>query len=333
MKDSYGRRLHYLRISVTDRCNLRCRYCMPEEGVVSFPHGEILTFDEILRLVRIMAAMGTDRVRLTGGEPLVRRGITRLAADIKRVPGIDFLGITTNAVRLEEMAEDLLAAGVDGVNISLDTTDPQRYRELTRRDEYARAYAGLRKAVSLPFASVKVNCVLSPYSSTEDWMSVVALAQSLPVDVRLIEWMPMAGEEAAAGMSAGEALALLQAQYGSLQALPGTEQQGGPARYWKAEGLRGRVGVIPAMSHNFCDACNRLRITATGDLKLCLFYDVGISLKELLRGGATDDEIAGAIEQSVLGKPKNHEGRPMRTEEGGACSLIEHPQGMFKTGG
>lgn len=333
MIDQCGRNIHYLRISVTDRCNLRCGYCMPEEGVPSIPHEEILSYDEILRLVRIMAKLGIDRVRLTGGEPLVRKGVVELAREIKQVEGIRYLALTTNGVLLDEMAEDLLAAGVDGLNISLDTVDAQRYHEITRYGDWQRTFAGLNKALGLPFQSVKVNSVLSPDSLEDDWMGVVALARDHKMDVRLIEWMPMAGEtDGPKAVRADEALDAITARFGPLEALPRTGDAG-PAAYYRAPGFMGRIGIIPAMSHQFCSDCNRLRLTATGDLKLCLFYDVGIPLKGLLRGGAGDEEIAGAILAAVEKKPRQHGGLRQQTEADNEEDIIASPVGMSGIGG
>lgn len=332
MKDQCGRNIHYLRISVTDRCNLRCVYCMPEEGVPSIPHEEILSFDEILRLVRIMAGLGIDRVRLTGGEPLVRKGITQLAREIKKIPGIDYLGLTTNGVLLSQMGSGLLEAGVDGINLSLDAADPARYAAITRGGDWQRARDGLQTALGLPFRAVKVNSVLSPDSTVDDWMDVVALARDNRMDVRLIEWMPMAGETGGKAITADEALAAIAARFGPLQALPRTEAAG-PASYYRAPGFAGRIGMIPAMSHQFCSECNRLRLTATGDLKLCLFYDVGIPLKGLLRGGASDREIEEAIRAAVDKKPRQHGGLRLQTEDENEENIIATPVGMSGIGG
>ncbi len=329
IKDSFGRELHYLRISVTDRCNLRCRYCMPEDGVRSVPHGEVLSFDEITRLVRIMAGLGVSRVRLTGGEPLVRKDIPHLASQLRQVEGVDFLGLTTNGVLLEPLAEELLAAGVSGLNISLDTTDPARYIQMTRRDEYARARRGIDKALSLPFSSVKINCVLAPESNAADWTHVAALARTLPVDVRLIEWMPMADETGISAVTVPDVLSALTERFGTLTPL-GRVPEYGPASYYQVAGFKGKIGVIPAMSHNFCASCNRLRLTATGDLMLCLFSGAGLPLKPLIRGGASDDDIANAIKAAVRDKPERHHGR---RENAAATELPRRPGGMYGIGG
>ncbi len=332
MIDGQGRKLNYLRLSVTDRCNLRCRYCMPQSGVTFIPHDEILNFDEMARLVRIMASLGVDRIRLTGGEPLVRKGLVDLARQIKQVDGIRFLGLTTNGVLLKDMAPALLDAGVDGLNISLDTLDVKRYQALTGFDALSKVQDGLQTALALPFLSVKINCVLAPQSRPSDWLPVIGLAKSHAVDVRLIEWMPMAGETAGILPHGDDVLRQISDEYGILKADVGA-QDGGPATYWNIDGFKGRVGMINAISHAFCSECNRLRLTSTGDLKLCLFYDAGVPLKPLLRSGASDEAIADAILAAVQYKPKDHQGFVQTNEEGGKCALVHHPIGMYQTGG
>lgn len=336
MRDKYDRNLNYLRISVTDRCNLRCQYCMPEEGVEAIAHEEILTFDEILRLVGIMAGLGVNRVRLTGGEPLVRKNLPELIREIKGVPGIEFLGLTTNGVQFEGMARELLNAGVDGVNISLDTLDRNRFIEITRRDELDKVLRSIHKALELGFPQVKVNCVLAPDSTPEDWLGVASLAADLPIDVRFIEWMPIAGEEKKA-ISGDAILEMIGQKYGKLYPVDsfasGDPTKGGPAKLWQNDSFKGRIGLIHAMSHNFCSSCNRLRLTASGDLKLCLFYDTGISLKDLLRSGADDETIAMHIKNAAEQKPKQHAGKILGNEEGGFCSTIDRSNGMYGIGG
>ena len=332
MNDTLGRKLHYLRISVTDRCNLRCKYCMPAEGVPLIPHEDLLTYEEILRLARVMAELGVNRLRLTGGEPLVRKDVAQLAKSLREIDGIKFLGITTNGVLLPELAPALYKAGVDGLNISLDTTDRARYADLTGFDRYQQVMQGLDSALKLPFSSVRINCVLSPQSTREDWLSVIALAKDLPVDVRLIEWMPMAGDTAAKLVRADEALNEVRRAYGPLSAAENASGQG-PASYYNLPGFTGRLGMIPAMSHSFCDTCNRIRLTASGDLKLCLFYDAGIALKPLLRGGASDEEIKTAVLEAVRHKPQKHQGQKLSTEDGCEANLIDQPCAMYKIGG
>jgi cyclic pyranopterin phosphate synthase len=312
---------------------------MPEEDVLlchkdipNFKEKDILRFEEFERLVRIMAGLGIKRLRLTGGEPLVRRDVPQLARKLKAIEGIETLGVTTNGVLLEQMASALLDAGVNNLNISLDTTDPDRYYQLTRHRQWHNVRKGLDSALSLPFRSVKINCVLSPESCTEDWMGVVALAKNLPVDVRLIEWMPISQDQQQQILSGREALERIRLVYGEPQA-QGRQPGAGPAFYYQLPGFLGRLGLICAMSDCFCDKCNRLRLTAIGDLKLCLFYDVGISLKPMLRGGAGDKEIEAAIAQAVQNKPRQHAGKRLVTEWNNPQSILCQAVGMAKIGG
>ena len=332
MLDSFGRNLNYLRVSVTDRCNLRCSYCMPEKGIQLMPHEEILSFDEILKIIMVMSNLGVDRVRLTGGEPLVRKGIILLANEIKKIKGINFLGLTTNGVLLENMADDLKNAGIDGLNISLDTTDALRYEKITHKDELKSVLRGINKAIELNFNAIKINCVLSPESTLDDWIGVVSLAEKLPVDVRLIEWMPIADDARKSIFNSEMAFSHIEEVFGRPQPLNKTTGQG-PARYWKIPGFTGNLGIIDAMSHNFCNMCNRLRLTASGNLKLCLFYDVGISLKKLLRSGASNNEIARELLIAVKNKPKQHQGIRKHSEDGTESPTIERNHGMYDLGG
>lgn len=328
MQDSIGRNIHYLRISVTDRCNLRCRYCMPEDGIDFIAHEEILTYEEITRLVKIMAGLGVNRIRLTGGEPLVRKDLSSLVRAIKTIDGIDYVGLTTNGVLLPDQATALKNAGLDGVNISIDTLDKKRFAEITGKDVLDAAVSGLETALSLEFSKVKVNCVLTPDSDQDDWLSVASLATLYPLDVRFIEWMPMAGEKEPKGR-VEEVKRALTGMYGSLEP-ESTDLSGGPAAMYRVEGMPGRFGFIEAISHKFCDRCNRLRLTSTGDLKLCLFYNVGIPLKPLLRGGKSDEEIASEIEKTVAFKPQAHRGVLSSEDE---SPTIKAAKGMYKTGG
>lgn len=328
MKDSLGRHIHYLRVSVTDRCNLRCKYCMPAEGVEFIPHDEILRYEEIVRLVRIMAGLGVNRVRLTGGEPLVRKGLPELVESLKAIDGIDYVALTTNGLLLPEQADSLKRSGLDAVNISIDTLDPQRFAALTGKDALDAALAGLEKALAVGFSTVKVNCVLSPDSTRDDWLGVATLADRYGIDVRFIEWMPMAGEEEPKGRVA-EVKAALAESYGALTPAK-ADTSGGPAAMFEAAGSKGRFGFIEAISHKFCDRCNRLRLTSTGHLKLCLFYNVGIPLKEKLRGGASDKEIEAAITKAVAFKPEAHRGVLASELD---APTIDAAKGMYKTGG
>ncbi len=329
MRDLFGRNLSYFRISVTDRCNLRCQYCMPESGLHTIDHAEILSYDEIVRLARIFVKNGAWRFRLTGGEPLVRKNLPTLAANLKAIDGTQYLGLTTNGLLLEEMAADLHNAGVDGINLSLDTTNRSRFEALTRRDALDKVFSGLHAALRLPFQHIKINCVLSTHSTKEDWLSVISLAKEYPIDVRLIELMPMTGETATVAYTIEQAKSAIEMAFGRLQPLS-FDEGAGPAVYWRAEGFRGRIGFIPSMSHQFCASCNRLRLSADGQLKLCLFYEDGLALKPLLRSEATDEDIEHAIRQAILQKPQKHPGHVVPSEHD---NNTDRPCGMYRIGG
>lgn len=303
MIDGYGRDIRYLRISVTDRCNLRCRYCMPETGTDWMEHRDILRYEEILRLTKLFAALGIRRVRLTGGEPLVRRGLERLVAGLKEIPGIQWVGLTTNGLLLEEQLPALLAAGLDGVNLSLDTLDRAQFAAITRRDALDRALAGLDAARAAGGLTLKLNCV--PTADNEDqWVPLARLAQEGP-DVRFIELMPIGLGGGIPRRTQDQVLERLEAAFGPAQTCA-QDWGGGPSSYMTFSGFKGRVGFISAVSHQFCTGCNRVRLTAAGFLKTCLQYDQGADLRALLRGGAGDDAVSAAIKEAVLGKPAAH---------------------------
>lgn len=304
MLDGCGRSIDYLRISVTDRCNLRCAYCMPEQGVKWVDHHEILSYEEILRLVELAASLGVRRVRLTGGEPLVRRGLSGLAAGIKAIPGIQWLGLTTNGVLLEKQLPALLEARLDGVNISLDALDRARYAAITRRDGLPAALAGLEAALAAPGLTVKVNCVPTG-DNTDQWVPLARLARTRRVDVRFIELMPIGLGAGLSGAAQGTVLAALEGAFGPAALCP-PSPGGGPGRYVRFDGFTGRVGFISAMSHPFCAGCNRVRLTAGGFFKTCLQYGDGADLRALLRAGAGDDAIRSAMSAAIRAKPAAH---------------------------
>lgn len=306
MLDRQGRDISYLRISVTDRCNLRCAYCMPERGVDWLSHQEILTYEEILHLVRLFAGLGVQRIRLTGGEPLVRLRLDSLVAGIKSVPGIRWVGVTTNGVLLAEQLPALLDAGLDGVNLSLDTLDREQFAAITRRDELPRVLDGLNAALAAAESgclSLKINCVPTA-DNEEQWVPLVRLAQR-KADVRFIELMPIGLGESLPPKTEAEILARLEETFGPAQPCA-QDESGGPSRYVTFSGLQGRVGLISAMTHQFCGQCNRVRLTATGFLKTCLQYSHGADLRTPLRSGADDDALRAVIEQAILQKPAAH---------------------------
>lgn len=303
MLDAFGREIRYLRLSITDRCNLRCRYCMPNEGVPPTAHDDLLRYEELLRVAEAAVSLGIDRFKVTGGEPLVRRGCTGFIRALKALRGVRQVTLTTNGLLLPPLLDELCAAGLDGVNISLDTLDNMQYQHLTRRTHTADEVLDAVRlcAARLP---TKVNAVL--LSETADQLIPLAeLAQALPVDVRFIERMPLGTAQTAQTAGADIALDRLRVHWPQLK--PVNEPRGnGPARYFRAPGMQGCIGLIDAVSHGFCDRCNRLRLTSTGLLKPCLCYEQGVELRPLLRGGADDATLRDAMREAILQKPAAH---------------------------
>ena len=304
MRDALGREISYMRLSVTDRCNLRCRYCMPAEGVPATAHGDILRYEELLRVAQAAVSLGIDRFKVTGGEPLVRRGITDFIRSLKSLPGVRQVTLTTNGLLLPSLLDGLLDAGLDAVNISLDTRDNAQYQFITRSSHTADEVLHTVRlcAGRLP---TKINAVLLPETAAQ-LIPLAQLAEELPVDVRFIERMPLGVTDIGAAESVHrEVIDRLHAVWPDLA--PVQERRGnGPARYYASSGLRGCIGLIEAVSHAFCASCNRVRLTSTGLLKPCLCYETGTDLKPLLRGGADDATLRDAIEQAVRGKPAAH---------------------------
>ncbi|BDE95744.1 GTP 3',8-cyclase MoaA [Raoultibacter timonensis] len=327
MKDSHGRTIDYLRISLTDRCNLRCIYCMPDEGVEQMSHEDILRIEEIEEAVRVAATMGITRVRLTGGEPLVRKGVVDLIRSIKNTPGIEHIAMTTNGVLLPRMADELKEAGLSRVNISLDTLDPAQFSMITRRGKLEDALAGIRAALDVGFDPVKINAV-TVRSLNQDYLAFAKLSIENPLHVRFIEYMPVGESSGSSGCGWGkedvvpseELIEIIdeRAQAEGLGALipaGGARPEGwGPARYYTFEGALGTVGFISPLSRHFCSECNRLRLTADGKLRPCLFSDVEFDLRDALR--ANDTEAAKAVFAEALGaKPDDHHDK-VGTERG-----------------
>lgn len=314
MKDKAGRLIDYLRISITDRCNLRCSYCMPEEGVKVKGHDEILRYEELARLARVAAGIGFRHFRITGGEPLARKGsvefITGLARDLRSITGADLdLAMTTNGVLLAPVAGQLRAGGLQRVNISLDTLDPRKYHAITRRDAWSQAWAGIEAAIAVGFQPVKLNIVLVRGMNDDEILQFGALAAGRPLHVRFIELMPL-GEGCHTGggpVPSDEVLAVLAAG-GQLEQLAGqvTPTGAGPASVYRWRGGAGTIGVIPALTHKFCTDCNRLRLTADGRLHPCLASPVEVDLRGAMRAGATDSELAGIFTNAVQLKPLCH---------------------------
>lgn len=305
MIDGHGRKIDYLRISLIDRCNLRCVYCMPEDGVDMVPHEEILTYEEILRLAKVFAGLGFRKIKLTGGEPLVRKEAVKLVREIKATPGIEKVTLTTNGTLLGEIMDELAEAGIDGINLSLDTLKPEVYEKIVRRDRFAQAMEGFEAALKHPEIPLKINCVPMGMEG-QDVLDMAELAKKYPVHVRFIEMMPIGLGKQFDFSSEDSILQGLKERYGEY--VPYKKELGnGPGHYYSFDGFKGKIGFISAISHKFCDACNRVRLTAQGYLKTCLQYDIGVDLKKLLRDGAEDEELRKAIEEAICQKPIGHQ--------------------------
>ena len=305
MVDGFGRRIEYLRISVTDKCNLRCVYCMPEEGLPWLRRGEILTYEEITEIVRTMAGMGLRRVRLTGGEPLVRKDLPRLVDMLAAVPGIEDIALSTNAVLLAPVARRLRDAGVSRVNISLDSLRPERADAIARRPgTLARVMAGLDAAHAVGFDPIKINVVLMRGENDDEVVDFAELSRARPLHVRFIEVMPTESNlelSASSFLSCEEALARV-ARVDAIEPVPGPPGNG-PATYFSFPGAQGTIGVITPMSHNFCSRCNRMRLTADGQLRPCLFGTMQTPLRDALRRG---ERLEPLIDETLRIKPEKH---------------------------
>ena len=310
--DSFGREIINLRISVTDRCNLRCSYCLPEEEIQWLPRAEILTFEEIERFVRVVAQLGIRKLRLTGGEPLLRRDLPELVRRLVAVPGIVDVGLTTNGTALARLAAPLREAGLRRLNVSLDTLDRELFKKMTRRDSLDAVLDGLEAAARAGFTPIKVNAVIQRDMNFGEIMPLAARARVHGFVLRFIEYMPIgAGEDWAASrvVSNSEILEILR-QLGPIEPV-GAPDGTGPAERWRWVDGKGEIGLIGSVTEPFCDHCNRIRITAEGKLRTCLFSVVEHDVRALLRGGADDAEIADLVVRAVAKKEPGHKiGRP-----------------------
>ena len=293
-----------MRISLTDRCNLRCVYCMPEEGICQIPRTEVLSQDEIMKVCRLASELGISRIKLTGGEPLVRKICVPLVKELKALPGIRQVTLTTNGILLKEQLPGLMEAGLDAVNISLDTLDEETFRKITRRDDLTQVLEGLKAALSYPGLKVKVNCVPT-FQKEQDLLQVAALARENPLHVRFIEMMPIGLGKGFPVRDEETVKGILERAYGPMT--PTAETLGnGPCHYYTLADFKGRIGFISALSHKFCAQCNRVRLTSTGYLKGCLQFENGADLKALLRGGASDEILKETIRKTIYEKPVGH---------------------------
>ena len=325
MFDRYQREIHYLRLSVTDLCNLRCRYCMPD-GVEKLEREAVLTYEEFLRLAALFARCGIDTVRVTGGEPLVRKNVAQLVAGLKATPGIRRVTLTTNAVLLAEQLPALLDAGLDSVNISLDTLRPEVFRQITARDDFAAVQAGLQAALEsgLP---VKLNCVPQAGVNEGELEQLAALAKDNALQVRFIEMMPIGYGAAMPCISGPELRARFARRWPELAPLSAAQEHAlgdGPAVYYTVPGWQGSIGFIAAVHGKFCASCNRVRLTSQGFLRPCLASETGCDLRALLRGGADDAQLLAAIRETIWAKPREHHFND---------SSMPATRGMYRIGG
>lgn len=305
--DKLGREIVNLRVSVTDRCDMRCVYCMPADGLPFLPRAQTLTFDEIERVVTIAASLGIRKVHLTGGEPLLRPGIEKLVARLVAIPGIADVGLTTNGTRLKELAEPLRRAGLRRVNVSLDSLVPGQFRRVTRRDLLDRVLEGLAEAERVGFHPIKLNVVALSDATEAEILAFAALARRKPYQVRFIEFLPLDGDRAwqrEAVLSGREIIARIAARWPLRPVSQHTTAE--PATVFHFADGAGEVGIIPTVTEPFCDRCNRIRLTADGKLRTCLFSLTETDLRALLRGGASDRVLADTIAAAVVNKEPGH---------------------------
>jgi len=306
--DSWARRVEYLRLSVTDRCNYRCVYCMPDVGFTLEPRVNLLRSEELLRLVSLFAEFGISKLRITGGEPLMRRNLSTLVADIAALPGIEDLSLTTNGERLAAVAGELAAAGLRRVNVSLDSLDPQTFSQVTRGGDVGHVLAGLEQALAVGLTPVKLNMVVMGGVNEHEIEAMLDYATERGFDLRFIEMMPVGSTGAGAMQRYYPAERILERvrEHCGEELVPITEKRGGgPANYYRAG--QGTVGVIRAISRHFCADCNRVRLTAKGDLVLCLGNEGAVPLGRMLRDGADDAALREAILAGIARKPQGHE--------------------------
>jgi cyclic pyranopterin phosphate synthase len=311
MRDSFGRTITYLRVSVTDRCNLRCVYCMPPDGIQWQPHDSILRYEEIAEVVRVAASQGVRRVRLTGGEPLVRHNLARLVEGIAAVPGIEDISLTTNAMLLESQADGLARAGLKRINVSLDTLRPERFEQFTRGGQIERVWRGIEAAEQAGLGPIKINAVAMKGINDDELADLARLSLEHPWVIRFIELMPVHnqadwGPDFPKPQDAYLPIAEVQARLNGLHLQPVNDSTGeGPAQEYQIPGAPGRVGFIsPLSDHAFCQRCNRLRLTADGHLRACLMSSREIDLRPALRAG---EDILPLYRQAIAAKPAGHD--------------------------
>lgn len=307
MIDNYKREINYLRVSITDRCNLRCLYCMPKEGLSLIGHQDILSYEEILRVVRAAIKAGIIKVRVTGGEPLVRRGVVEFLSKLTGIDGLQDVSLTTNGILLEKVAEELFGAGVKRINVSLDSLNADKYRTITRVGDLDRVIGGIRKAYRTGFSPIKINVVAIEGFNDDEVVDFARLTLDYPIQVRFIEYMPI-GESALENNFAylsNDVIRERIEQFSPLNPVVHNSRPAqGPALVYKIPDAPGEIGFISACSRGFCSSCNRLRLTADGQLRACLLSDDEVDLKSPLRSGCTDQELEEMIREAIRNKPE-----------------------------
>jgi GTP 3',8-cyclase len=324
-RDAYGRAMNYLRISLTDRCNFRCVYCMPAVGMQFQPRAEMLADDEVIRLVRLFSKVGVNKLRLTGGEPTVRPYLVDLIREMKRLDGVDEISMTTNALILNRIAADLKDAGLDRINVSIDTLDPVKFKMMTRGGRLDLVWDGIKAADAAGMAPIKLNTVVLRDHNEHDVQKMAELSIDHDWHVRFLEIMPMEGvgivyDEGL--VTSAETKARLERHFGPLE--PIETHPSDPARLWQIPGAKGSIGFISPISAPFCDACNRIRLTADGKLRLCLIRPDEVDFRDLMRRGASDEAILTQIRAGIWRKPWGH-----RVHEGERNTI----RGMSQIGG
>lgn len=310
LTDTHGRGHDYLRISISERCNLRCQYCMPSQGVTLTPHSHLLTQDEIVRIAEIFASEGVKKIRLTGGEPLVRKDAIEIVRRLKNIPGLETVAMTTNGVTLARKLPALKDAGLDAINLSLDTLRAEKFEFISRRPKagHSKVLEAVEKSLELGYNPLKINCVVMRGLNDDEILDFVELTREKAVDVRFIEYMPFDGNkwDTRKMVPYSEMLDIIQAKYSEFSRI--ADAPNDTSKGYKVAGWRGQVGFITSMSENFCGSCNRLRLTADGNLKVCLFGNTEISLRDCLREGHSEDQLKHFIESAVKRKKARHAG-------------------------
>ena len=327
MTDTFGRLHDNLRISVTDRCNIRCFYCMPEDGVKFMPRQEILSFEEIERFVRVAVSLGVTKLRVTGGEPLVRKDLPELIGRLNRIPGIRDLSLTTNGVLLAAQAEALYGAGLRRINVHLDTLDRARFLQITRRDSLPAVLDGIEVARSLGFGPIKINAVAVKNLVEPDLVPLALYGRRNNMEVRFIEFMPLDAQQLwdkSKVLLADDILAVLSREISPLLEIPDQDPRAPATEYRFADGV-GRIGFIASVSRPFCLNCNRIRLTSDGQLRYCLFAIEETDVKGLLRNGSSDEQIAAVIRETVSKKWLGHEIN--------STQFVAPPRPMYAIGG